>query len=653
MLRHWSNKVDGSVQRMNMGHQGVGRLGVAALVMFAMTSGAPIALAATPLGEPSFEPDVFGGYASDRIIVRFKPAAMQAVAAVEGVPNRHRNEPNLGQGFHGECRAWGVNQVRPCFRRGFGNPGLASDLGLDRTFVLEVPPGTDALSMADAFSKMSEVESAGTVSIGGIASFLPNDPDFGDQWGMRNTGQTGGTSGADVDAIFAWDVHTGDEGSVTIAIIDSGVSLHNDYAAHVTGGINTALPGSTALSDMDSPICPHGTHVTGIAAAIGNNGIGVVGMTWGANILRIRALNGCSGGMDPVADGIIWATDNGADVINISLQFYNLNATETAAFEAAVDYAWQQGVLVVAAAGNCGSTGCFDVAHPAEFDNVMAVAATDDNDLNAGFSQQGPALSVAAPGEFIWSTYPSPANSYDFVSGTSMASPLVAGLGALLKSYLPGATNEELWELIESNVEDLGDPGHDIMYGWGRVNAANSMEAADAFPRVLASMPESDIIDARQPFDPGGSNPDGYDLATFTFHVDATDLVVGDFIVDEQPASGNPPAVMQLAGLVDTVRTVILDGPINPLAWTSIRHRITDTGVRIGFLPSDINSDGVANADDLAALIGGLDGEDQLAEWQSDLDRNGVLEPEDLLRAIDLLNGGGSYDAHFGVELPE
>ncbi|MGB0714795.1 MAG: S8 family serine peptidase [Phycisphaerae bacterium] len=617
---------------------------------------------------PAVRADQVGGFATDQIIVRFREDAMVpqalapagqalgAAAAVEGpqkrgaaarLPNVAR-VPQLDDRFHAACRAWQVQAVRPCFSRGFGQPTVAARLGLDRTYLLDVPAGTDARAMLDDFSVMDEVESVSTVGIGTVA-LIPNDTDFVDQWHLLNNGQTGGTTGVDIGAPEAWDIHAGVEGAVTIAIIDNGVTLHEDYASLVVDSINT-VDLSTNYGDTDPPqSCPHGTHVAGIAAAMGNNGIGVAGVyLGGANILRARVLNGCGGTWPPVADGIVWATDNGADVINISLQFYNLTANELTMFEAAVDYAYENGAFVVAAAGNWAG---FDVAHPAEFENAMAVAATTHNDSRAIFSNQGPALAVAAPGDDIWSTYPLVGTRYDFLSGTSMATPVVAGLAGLIKSYLPGANPDQIWSLIEDNVIDLGDPGHDIAFGHGRIDALATMQAASLVPRVVASSPVDGAVDARQPSEPNGTSPEGPDAVVLAFSQDPSGLVLGDFAVAIEGA-GVSPGVSSLAPQGLNSLQVSLTGPVGPMQRLSLTHVLTDTGVSVGFLPGDVDGNGQADGSDVQALIESLNGNAVLADSQADIDRDETQGPEDLLRLIDLLNGGETYNVYFGATLP-
>jgi len=295
---------------------------------------------------------------------------------------------------------------------------------------------------------------------------------------MDNSGQTAGSVvDADIDAVEAWSIHTGNPGTVTIAIIDSGVSPHSEFGSRLIEGRNTAFGADPALT-WDS--CPHGTHVAGIAAATGNNGIGVAGVTWGANIMPVRVLTGCNGSVADLAAGITWAVDNGADVLNMSLQYYNLSIPEATNLQSVANYAHSLGAVLVAAAGNNNIGGVGVVAYPARLNNVLAITATDHADVFGSFSNHGPQVDLSAPGKDIWSTWVGNAFTYQF--GTSMAAPLVAGVVALMWSHEPELAPAQLVELIRTTSDDLGVPGWDSFYGEGRLNA---WKALSAIPCVI------------------------------------------------------------------------------------------------------------------------------------------------------------------------
>jgi subtilisin family serine protease/uncharacterized protein YkwD len=302
---------------------------------------------------------------------------------------------------------------------------------------------------------------------------LPDDPFFSSQWGLHNIGQTGGTPDADIDAPLAWAYQTGDV-SVTIAILDTGVDLdHSEFSGRLTTGWDFANGDSNPDDDHG-----HGTHVAGIAAAAGNNGAGVAGVAWNVRIMPIKVLDSQgSGDYFWMIQGINHAINNGANVINLSLG----GTANSQAMQDAVTNAYNNGVLVVAAAGNCGDenyalNGCSyqdQPLYPAAGDHALAVASTDHNDIQSSFSTQGSYVDIAAPGSAIYSTYMG--GGYGYKSGTSMATPFVAGLACLIYSQYPSYTPDEVAQAIVHNADDLGTSGRDDVYGCGRINAYRSL----------------------------------------------------------------------------------------------------------------------------------------------------------------------------------
>lgn len=296
---------------------------------------------------------------------------------------------------------------------------------------------------------------------------LPDDTYFDRQWGMDNTGQTGGTVDADIDAPEAWDLTTGNS-EVKIAILDTGIDqTHEDLASKI--GLQENFTDSSTVDDLYG----HGTHVGGIAAAVTNNTTGVAGVGYQTSLMNAKVLgDDASGYYSWITSGIIWATENGAKVINMSLG----GNRKSSALEDAVNYAWSNGVVIVAAAGNSGNPSR---TYPAYYQNCIAVAATDDNDQKASFSSYGSWVDVAAPGVDIYSTFPDHPYTvgrnlnYDYGSGTSMSTPHVAGIAGLVWATEPGLSNQAVRDKIEQGADLISGTGD--YWIWGRVNACNAV----------------------------------------------------------------------------------------------------------------------------------------------------------------------------------
>jgi len=284
--------------------------------------------------------------------------------------------------------------------------------------------------------------------------FSPNDPYYNDPSKVYAPQK--------IQADLAWDYTLGDA-SVIIAIVDSGVDAsHPEFAGRV-------LPGWDFVNDDNDPTDDqgHGTHVAGIAAAAINNGEGIAGIAGQALILPVKVLNeNNQGTWADVVAGIVYAVDHGARVINLSLG----GTIGTSALQDAIEYAWNRNAVIVAAAGNDGSTTPY---YPAAYDEVIAVSATTPDDVRWSLSSYGPHISVAAPGVTIYSTNwtADSGSTYGFKSGTSMAAPHVSGIAALLLAQDGSRTNAEVRQIIEQSADDLGPAGWDEEYGYGRVNA--------------------------------------------------------------------------------------------------------------------------------------------------------------------------------------
>ncbi len=286
---------------------------------------------------------------------------------------------------------------------------------------------------------------------------VPNDPDYYRQWHLPS-----------VSADSAWNVTHGSS-SIIIAVIDTGVDYtHADLSANVMGGYNFVANNTNYYDDNG-----HGTHVAGIADAVGNNGYGVAGVDWNAKIMALKVLDAQGSGYDSdVARAIRYAADNGADVISMSLGGGGYSQT----MQDAINYAYQKGVVIVAAAGNDGTNL---ISYPAAMDNVISVAALDSSDNLASFSNYGQGLDISAPGVAIYSTVPGGFATY---SGTSMATPVVSGAAALVRDRHPDRGPGDIAQMLFNSATDLGGAGYDTQFGYGKVNAYGALDGSAGVP---------------------------------------------------------------------------------------------------------------------------------------------------------------------------
>ena len=345
----------------------------------------------------------------------------------------------------------------------------------------------EAVSVSNAVASLSACPSVRYVEpnyLMQITDTIPSDSNWNLQYGLVN-----------IRAPQGWDLSKGSS-NVTIAIVDTGVDLgHPDLSSKIVGGHDFVNNDAIAQDDNG-----HGTHVAGIAAAASNNGTGVAGVSWGARIMPVKVLNAAgSGTYDDVAAGIIWAANHGAQVINLSVG----GIPPSLALQNAVDYAANKGVILVAASGNDGTNL---LRYPAAYSSTIAVGATDPSNNHAGFSNFGPEMDLVAPGISIYSTYLG--GAYGYLSGTSMATPFVSGLAAILRG-IPGNSAGKVKSIMESTALDLGSAGWDSFYGNGLIQMDKAIQLAQA---SYTSTPAPIEKEAPLFYNPGGYFP----TATFT-----------------------------------------------------------------------------------------------------------------------------------------
>jgi len=323
------------------------------------------------------------------------------------------------------------------------------------------------------------------------AHLEPDDP----AWPPADTGWTYGEQYALplIRAPQAWGVTTGSNG-VTIAIVDSGIDPdHPEFADRLAAGYDY-VDGDTTPEDRTptNQACGHGTHVAGIAAATGNNAQGIAGVDWQANIMPVRVLGAtCTGTLANLANGIRWAADHGADVINLSLGL----ETYSTLLDQATQYAYDLGVPVIASSGNTGRT----VLYPAAYPQVLAVGATDSNNGLYEYSCRGAALDLVAPGVGIVSTTPldlpfyyntmlGATAQYGTLSGTSMAAGYVAGAAGLLIANNNSLRDhpDQIYAALTGTALDLGTPGRDDETGAGLLQLDRALGLPGSTPPTPA-----------------------------------------------------------------------------------------------------------------------------------------------------------------------
>ncbi|HEU4964506.1 MAG TPA: S8 family serine peptidase [Bacilli bacterium] len=285
----------------------------------------------------------------------------------------------------------------------------------------------------------------------------PNDMFYGsNQWNLPI-----------IAADQAWQISTGSS-DIKVAVVDTGVDLaHPEFKGQLVQGVNFVAGTDNPQDDNG-----HGTHVSGIIAARTNNLEGIAGLDWAGKIMPVKTMaSDGSGSVVDISDGVRWAVDHGARVINMSLGEYN----DSDYLHDAIKYAYDKGAVIVSAMGN---DGIDTPSYPAAYPEVIAVAANDETTESALFSNWGPHTSVSAPGVSIPSTYPG--KRYVAMSGTSMATPHVAGVAALLLSINPDLTPKDVRHILESTADDLGPEGKDEYYGYGQINVAKAVRAARA-----------------------------------------------------------------------------------------------------------------------------------------------------------------------------
>ncbi len=400
--------------------------------------------------------------------------------------------------------------------------------------LVTVAPGLEQ-TLVQQFTREPDVEFAELDRQVDINTTTANDPYYNSAWHLQTIG-----------APTAWDTAKGN--GVTVAVLDTGVdSTHPDLQGKLVPGWNV-VDNTSNTAD----IYGHGTEVAGVIGAVSNNGIGVTSVAWNTMIMPVRVTDDSSTGsayISSIANGVTWAADHGANIANAS--YATLYSSPT--MQNAGNYMLSKGGLLVVAAGNSGT-----MDSSPNTASMIPVSATDSSDALTSWSSYGPYVDVAAPGAGIWTT--TMGGGYAAVSGTSFSSPMTAAVLALEKSANTALSNTQLQSILESTAVDLGTPGYDQYYGYGRINAAAAVAAA------VAAASNTTTVDTQAPTTSIASPTGGTVSGTVTVTVNATDNV-GVTRVDLYAGS-------TLVGSVSTApysftwnTTSVVNGSVNLVAY--------------------------------------------------------------------------------------
>jgi thermitase len=392
-------------------------------------------------------------------------AVAQGAVAADYVPGQVIVKPRAGTSLARVLALPGVQQ----------RIGQVDGVG---AYVVQVRGNPEAVSRALSRSPLVEYAEPNLIL---RTTAVPNDARFGELYGLNNTGQGGGKPDADIDAPEGWDAAGlaafPATGGPRVGIVDTGIDqAHEDLAGKTVAcaqsrGVVPVLAGSIQVGQCADDN-DHGTHVAGTISGNANNGVGVAGVAFNSPLVICKALGGPlgMGSTSDVANCINWTAQNGAKVISMSLGGGN-----SSTLKAAVDNAWAggNGALLVAAAGNDGDS---TANYPAAYDNVVSVAATDNKDQRASFSNANADVEIAAAGVNVLSARRG--GGYVAFSGTSMATPHVSGVAAILFFRSPTATAATIRSQLDAAVDDLGPAGRDPSFGFGRVNLCKAAGGA-------------------------------------------------------------------------------------------------------------------------------------------------------------------------------
>ncbi len=551
--------------------------------------------------------------------------------------------------------------------------GVGPSHPLARVRVLKLGRGADVLDVAETVRRIPGVAYAHP-NYFVVPAYDPDDSLFA----------TEQYASAVIRAPEAWDITVGRSG-VLVAVIDSGIRLdhedlqngaiwvNDDPVNGIDDDRNGFVDDVNGWDFINNDQYPwdadgHGTHVAGIIAARTGNAIGIAGLAQ-VTIMPIQVFDGPHGTWEALAQAIFYAVDNGADVINFSGGGFGGDGL----LERAVEYAWQNNVAVITAAGNHGTD---DVIYPAAYPQSITVGATGPDDGAEVWSATGPHVDVAAPGVSILSTYARYADDYQTSTGTSMAAAHVTGLVALMVTVNPDLGVEQVRRLLQDNAVDVADRGFDESTGAGRIDAAATLASVPrdiVTPRVVHdqgrnTFPYSGYIDPRSDSSSGDAVDYGIDTLIITFSEPVRDAGAAA----GQPLSANAFSVTGTSDALPTVAAI--DASDNPTVyvylsaslpvgqWTTIVANVEDLSgnriephgnlgpdrdepdrVDLGFLPGDVDQNGNVDPLDLLRLkrmiFGQFDAISGDVFDYADLNRDGKVDPVDVLEFRKMVRG--------------
>lgn len=414
------------------------------------------------------------GFLTDRVIVRCTSESVLKKLA--------DSRSSASSAWTSTLTKWNVLSVAPTFDPPPRNVALASELGMNRFATILVPVGTDVNALADELSAMTNLFDHVELDPSGDATGLNvSDPLFAQQWHLRNTAQvidgTPGRIGADIAALGAWEIVT-PLAPVTVAIVDTGVSQsHPDFAGVLVPGRNFTSVDPNATDDNTN--VSHGTYCAGIAGASWNNATGGTGLGPNIRIMPVKTLATIQfGAQSTCANGLTWAVDNGAQICSMSISWGS--STENGPMATAVAYLSNSNVLFFASVGNTPGN---PIGFPARWEKVIAVGGSSRTDTGWNGATTGVELDIVAPADNILTTCDDNLgglNSYSYQSGTSMSTPMAAGVAALIWGVNPAMSAQQVRNILLGSADDLGTPGVDPIFGYGRINAMRGVLAAIA-----------------------------------------------------------------------------------------------------------------------------------------------------------------------------